>query len=79
VFITLNIFFKYIIKQLDICIIIYSRIIKDFRFIPYFDNYINALNKTYIHAFLDIEQQAPFKNHKGFLSYNILIAYTFDL
>ena len=54
-FIILNILFKYIIKQSDIHTIVHSRIVKDSRFIPYFDNYINALDKTHIHAFPNIK------------------------
>jgi hypothetical protein len=58
---------------------VHSRIVEDPRFTPYFDNYIGALNGTYIHAFPGIKEQAPFRNRKGFLSYNVLVAYTFDL
>ena len=58
---------------------VHSRIVKDSRFTPYFNNCISALNGTHIHAFPGIKEQAPFKNRKGFLSHNVLVTNTFDL
>jgi hypothetical protein len=58
---------------------VHSRIAKDPRFTPYFDNYIGALDRTHIHTFPGIKEQAPFRNRKGFLSHNVLTTCTFDL
>jgi hypothetical protein len=55
VLITLNLLFKHIVKLLDIRIEIHFKIVKDPQFTPYFNNCINALNSTYIYAYLNVK------------------------
>jgi hypothetical protein len=75
----LNVLFKHVVKLPDADTPLSSRISNDGRFTLYFDNCISALDGTYIHAFPRTVVQAPFRNCKGFLSYNILAVCTFDL
>ena len=71
--------FKYIIYLFNINILLNLKIAKDFKFLLYFNNYINALNKIYIYAFFKIAKQALFKNYKRYLFYNIFATYIFNL
>ena len=56
-----------------------KRIAGDPKYFPFFNNCISALDGTHIHAYLPVELTPLFRNRKGFLSQNVLAAYTFDL
>ena len=49
------------------------------KFFPYFKDCIGAIDGTHIPASITSNQQAPFRNRKGFISQNILAACSFDL
>lgn len=55
------------------------RIADDPKYAPYFENCIGALDGTHIPVWVPMEQQAPYRNRKSFLSTNVLAACTFDL
>src|SRR5436305_1949590 len=48
------------------------------KFYPFFSNCIGALDGTHIHAKVPQAQAAAFRNHKGFLSQNVLACCEFD-
>lgn len=49
------------------------------KFYPYFKDCIGAIDGSHIKAFVPSSQQAQFRNRKGFLSQNILVACSFNL
>jgi hypothetical protein len=55
------------------------RITESPKYASYFNNCLGALNGTYIDAFIRREHVAPYRNHKGRLSQNVLVACKFDL
>jgi len=48
------------------------------KFYPFFSNCVGALDGTHIHAKVPQAQAAAFRNHKGFLSQNVLACCEFD-
>ena len=48
------------------------------KFYPFFSNCVSALDGTHIHAKVPQAQAAAFRNHKGFLSQNVLACCEFD-
>jgi hypothetical protein len=56
-----------------------SRISKDPKMSPYFDNCLGALDGTHINAYVQGESTVPFRNRKGALTQNVLAVCTFDL
>uniref|UniRef100_A0A0A8YIP1 Uncharacterized protein n=1 Tax=Arundo donax TaxID=35708 RepID=A0A0A8YIP1_ARUDO len=51
----------------------------DQRFLPYFKNCIGAIDGTHILITISEEKQVPYRNRKGTLSQNIMLACDFDL
>ncbi|BAT16817.1 uncharacterized protein [Oryza sativa Japonica Group] len=49
------------------------------RFFPYFKNCIGAIDGTHIPITIDGEKAAPYRNRKGTLSQNVMVACDFDL
>ncbi|BAF16853.2 Os05g0217900 [Oryza sativa Japonica Group] len=49
------------------------------RFFPYFKNCIGAIDGTHIPITIDGEKAAPYRNRKGTLSQNVIVACDFDL
>jgi DDE superfamily endonuclease len=50
-----------------------------YRFWPYFRDCVGALDGSHIKAFISGQNPAPWRNRKGYLSQNVLIACDFDL
>jgi len=48
------------------------------KFFPYFKDCIGAIDGTHIPANIPLDQQASFRNRKGFISQNVLAACSFD-
>eukprot|EP00268_Persea_americana_P058592 TRINITY_DN7101_c0_g3_i1.p1 TRINITY_DN7101_c0_g3~~TRINITY_DN7101_c0_g3_i1.p1 ORF type:complete len:401 (+),score=57.59 TRINITY_DN7101_c0_g3_i1:669-1871(+) len=48
-------------------------------FYPYFQDCVGALGTTHIAAIVPVESQTAFRNHKGFISQNVLAACSFDM
>jgi hypothetical protein len=71
--------FEHVVKLPNLETLLSPRIRDNRRFTPYFDNCLSALDGTYIHAYPRTTDQALYRNHKGFLSLNVLAACTFDL
>lgn len=55
-----------------------SRILTDYRFYPFFDNFIGALDGSHIPAHVSSTER-PFRNRKGVMSQNILGVVNFDM
>ncbi|XP_026434306.1 protein ALP1-like [Papaver somniferum] len=49
------------------------------RFYPYFKNCIGAIDGTHIPAMVSEDEQDVYRNRKGFISQNVLVACSFDL
>ncbi|XP_026399632.1 putative nuclease HARBI1 [Papaver somniferum] len=49
------------------------------RFYPYFKNCVGAIDGTHIPAMVSEEEQPLYRNRKGFISQNVLVACSFDL
>jgi hypothetical protein len=71
--------FTHVVKLPNINTPLSSRIKEDKRFIPYFNNCLNALNSTYIYTYPRFIKQAPFKNRYSYLLYNVLAIHIFNL
>jgi hypothetical protein len=56
-----------------------SRIANDRRFFPWFKDCIRAINSTHIAISVANEEHAKYRNRKGFLSQNVLVACDFNL
>ncbi|XP_051117938.1 uncharacterized protein LOC127242440 isoform X2 [Andrographis paniculata] len=56
-----------------------AEILKSNRFHPYFEDCIGVLDGMHIPAHVPAKDQSKFRNRKGFLSQNVLVACTFDL
>ena len=56
-----------------------AEIINNYRFYPYFEQCIGAIDGTHIPAVIPLNLQGPFRNRKGFISQNVLAAVNFDL
>jgi len=50
------------------------KISTDPRFFPYFENCLGAIDGTHIPITIDEEKQAPYRNRKGTLSQNMMLA-----
>jgi hypothetical protein len=74
----LLILYKYTVKMPTIETPIPPRITKNTKYTLFFNNYISALDRTHIPLMVGPEKQALYRNHKGFLSQNVLAAYTFN-
>ena len=55
------------------------KITRDARFFPYFQNCLGAIDGTHVPITISEEKQAPYRNRKGTLSQNIMLACDFDL
>jgi len=55
------------------------KISTDPRFFPYFENCLGAIDGTHIPITIGEEKQAPYRNRKGTLSQNVMLACDFDL
>ncbi|TVU21934.1 hypothetical protein EJB05_31605, partial [Eragrostis curvula] len=55
------------------------KISKDPRFFPYFKNFIGAIDGTHVPITIAQAKQAPYRNRKGTLSQNVMLACDFDL
>uniref|UniRef100_A0A453MXP9 DDE Tnp4 domain-containing protein n=5 Tax=Triticinae TaxID=1648030 RepID=A0A453MXP9_AEGTS len=51
----------------------------DPRFFPYFENCIGAIDGTHVPMTVTPDKAAPFRNRKGTLSQNVMVACDFDL
>ncbi|XP_026442293.1 putative nuclease HARBI1 [Papaver somniferum] len=49
------------------------------RFYPYFKNCVGAIDGTHIPAMVSEEEKPLYRNRKGFISQNVLVACSFDL
>jgi hypothetical protein len=58
---------------------LHKYILNDEAFYPYFRDCIGALDGTHIPAFIPEHKRAPYHNHKGEISQNVLAACTFDI
>ncbi|XP_040383078.1 uncharacterized protein LOC102710734 [Oryza brachyantha] len=58
---------------------VHLKIQRDPRFYPYFKNCIGAIDGTHVPVSISSEKAAPFRNRKGTLSQNVMIACDFDL
>ena len=56
-----------------------TRITKDPKYITYFSDCISALNSIYIDVQVAPQEQPRYRNHKSYLTQNILTIYDFDL
>jgi hypothetical protein len=75
----LLILYKHIVKMSTAETPIPLRITKNTKYTLFFNNYISALDGTHIPLMVGPEKQALYRNHKSFLSQNVLAVYTFDL
>jgi lauroyl/myristoyl acyltransferase len=75
----LLILYKHVVKMPTTDTPVPPRIAENTKFTLYFDNCISVLDGSYISLMVEPEKQAPYRNRKGFLSQNVLAAYTFDL
>jgi hypothetical protein len=75
----LLILYKHVVKLPIADMPIPPQIAKNIKYTLFFNNYISALDGTHIPLIIELEKQSPYQNHKGFLSQNVLVAYTFDL
>lgn len=57
----------------------HPKIAMDDRFFPYFQNCIGAIDGSHVPVTMTPESQAPWRNRKGSLSQNVMIACDFDL
>ena len=85
-------FHEYIKAFFDIIPVLASRFLKppsidhphqkistDPRFYPYFRNCLGAIDGTHVPVTMTPESAAPFRNRKGTLSHNVMVACDFDL
>lgn len=56
-----------------------KRISESFRYSPYFDDCLGALDGTHIEMHIPLELQPRFRNRKGTLSQNVLAVCNFDM
>ena len=56
-----------------------SRITDSYKYTPYFDNCLGALDRTHIEMHISTELQPRFRNRKGTLSQNVLAVSNFDM
>jgi hypothetical protein len=75
----LLILYKHVVKLPTADTPIPPRIAENTKYTLFFDNYIGALDGTYIPLIVELEKQSLYRNRKGFLSQNVLAACTFDL
>ena len=52
---------------------------KNSKFFPYFKNAIGALDRTHIPAHVPARLRTPFRNRKGYILQNVLVACSFNL
>jgi hypothetical protein len=57
----------------------HRKISTDPRFFPFFENCIGAIDGTHVPITISQEKQAPYRNRKGTLSQNVMLACDFDL
>jgi hypothetical protein len=57
----------------------HDSILNDDDFYPYFRDCVGAIDGTHIPAFVSEDKRAPYRNHKGTISQNVLAACSFDL
>jgi hypothetical protein len=55
------------------------KISTDYRYFPYFQNCLGAIDGTHVPITISEDKQAPYRNRKGTLSHNVMIACNFDL
>ncbi|XP_072150661.1 uncharacterized protein [Setaria viridis] len=58
---------------------VHPKIQDNFRFYPFFKNYLGAIDGTHIPISISPEKYSPFRNRKGTLSMNVMVACDFDL
>ncbi|XP_040378472.1 protein ALP1-like isoform X4 [Oryza brachyantha] len=58
---------------------VHLKIERDPRFYPYFKNCLGAIDGTHVPISISSEKAAPFRNRKGTLSQNVMIACDFDM
>ena len=64
----LLILYKHVVKLSTTDTPIPPRIAENTKYTLFFNNYIGALDRTYIPLIVELEKQLPYRNHKGFLS-----------
>jgi len=52
--------------------------LNNYRFYPWFEDCIRALDVTHVRAYVPIEDQDRYRNRKGTLSQNVSIVISFD-
>ncbi|XP_066318512.1 uncharacterized protein [Miscanthus floridulus] len=57
----------------------HMKIICDPRFMPFFQNYIGAIDGTHVPIIIGQDKASPYRNRKGTLSQNVMFACDFDL
>lgn len=82
----INHFFNKVILVLSRCFIqppdpnqVHQKIQDNPRFYPFFKNCLGAIDGTHIPIFISPEKHSPFRNRKGTLSINVMVACDFDL
>ena len=58
---------------------VYPKIKDNPTFYPLFKNCVGAIDRTHIPIFVALEKHSPFRNRKGTLSINMMVACDFDL
>ncbi|KAM0857750.1 hypothetical protein ACQ4PT_048294 [Festuca glaucescens] len=58
---------------------VHPKIQNNLRFFPYFQNCIGAIDGTHVPMNITGDKAAPFRNRKGTLSQNVMVACDFDL
>jgi hypothetical protein len=56
-----------------------SQILNNPKFYPYFQNCVGAIDGCHISAIIPNDEQASYRNRKGFLSQNVLAVINFDM
>jgi hypothetical protein len=54
-------------------------ILNDQKLFPYFKDCIGAIDGSHFHAYVDADAMPRFRNRKGWISQNVLVACTFSL
>jgi hypothetical protein len=59
--------------------LVHSKMAKNRRFFPFFRNCLGAIDGTHIPISISSEKASPFRNRKGTLNINVMVACDFDL
>jgi len=71
--------YPYFVTLLNIDTPLASRILDNFKYFPYFEDCLGALDGTHISVYMPLEDQARYRNQKGTLLQNVLAVCDFDM